>query len=167
MNTVPAARGGGEDAVARVDGRRERLLEQHVQSRVERLGRDRLVQVVRNRDERGVEVAVRERGAPATRTASRSVRSAMRCAFAASGSTAAVTVIGTFGAIDRVEVPVRDRAAADDRHAQTLAHACSIDHREPLEVEAEPGADRVGVEAESARAGRRRSGRACRVGSRP
>ena len=95
MNTVPASSRGGEDAVARVEGRGERLLEQHVQARGERFGRDRLVQVVRHRDQRRVEVAVVERGGE------RRVRGARRCGrrraarCAASGSTAAVTVIGT------------------------------------------------------------------------
>ena len=48
MNVVPARRRGREDAVARVERRRHRLLEQHVQTGGERLERDRLVQVVRD-----------------------------------------------------------------------------------------------------------------------
>ena len=47
----------------------------------ERLDRERLVQVVRHRDDRGVEAAIGERGGRATRTTRAPVRSAIRCAW--------------------------------------------------------------------------------------
>ena len=120
----PGRARGREDAVARVEGGCERLLEQHVQPGGERFDRDRLVQVVRHRDERGVEVAVGERGGE------RRVRGARRCGRRRAARCGCVGIDRGgdgdrhAGPFDRVEVPVRDRAAADDRGAER-ARSCS------------------------------------------
>ena len=88
-----------------------------MESGAERFGRDRLVQVVGDGDQRGVEVAGSERGGERR----------VRGRAGAVGDAVRVRLVGVDrgrdrdghpGALDRVEVPVRDRAAADHRHPQ-------------------------------------------------
>ena len=63
---------------------------------------------------------------------------------------AAVIVIGQPGAFDRVEVPVRDRTAPDDRRGEAGRSRVLRSYGKALEVVREAVAHRGGIEAEVA-----------------